>query len=87
MKWSNMLQERKRQSWGAPLVWWVRRAEAEKKITEARRELKELRGKWSSDQRLLIGALRLLDRAGKAPTSAELIEAADIPNNSDQPRP
>ena len=34
MKWSNRLRERKTERWNAPLVWWVRQGEAEKKIKE-----------------------------------------------------
>ena len=42
MKWSNRLRERKREGWNAPLVWWVRQGEAEKKIKELKQQIKEL---------------------------------------------
>lgn len=42
MKWSNRLRERKTARWNAPLVWWVRQGEAEKKIKELKQRIKEL---------------------------------------------
>ena len=42
MKWSNRLRERKNEGWNAPLVWWVRQGEAEKKIKELKQRIKEL---------------------------------------------
>ena len=42
MKWSNRLRERKTERWDAPLVWWVRQGEAEKKIKELKQRIEEL---------------------------------------------
>ena len=40
--WSNRLRERKDERWNAPLVWWVRQGEAERKIKILKQRIKEL---------------------------------------------
>jgi len=42
MKWSNRLIGKKYAGYTAPLVWWVKQSEAEKKIKELEKRIKEL---------------------------------------------
>ena len=62
MKWGNRLRERKTERWDAPLVWWVRQGEAEKKIKELKQRIKELEAndKLERENNSLIRRLEML---------------------------
>ena len=42
MKWTKRLEERKDERWNAPYVWWVKQGEAERRIRELKRRIKDL---------------------------------------------
>jgi len=64
MKWSNRLRERKNEGWNAPLVWWVRQGEAEKKIKELKKRIKDLEANVTPQARPL--GRRLQELVGKS---------------------
>jgi len=51
MKWSLKLLERKHEGYCAPFIWWVKKAEAEKKIREISIENKNLKSALISASR------------------------------------
>jgi len=63
-KWSNRLRERKNEGWNAPLVWWVRQGEAEKKIKELKKRIKDLEANVTPQARPL--GRRLQELVGKS---------------------
>jgi hypothetical protein len=64
-------------------------ANLERELEEAKAEISHLLSVWRRDRLIFRGALQLLDEAGIAPSSTELIEAANRqpPQVSDLPYP